>query len=244
MICGRPKEVAINVSPSVVDRAVAGLPTKKPQVILNYGRVSRTAWRLKAILDEEGHAITSRFIALRPTKPEVSVLYLWAILNSPVANAYAFCHSAKRDVLVGTMRRMPVPRWSSTHTAHIEQAAMRYCTLVRSPGQLFHATATPEGIRQALLEMDAAVLEAYHLPIRLERQLLDFFSGAERKGVGCPFHRYFPAGFKSIVPLHKYISSAYQRSTVDQVAGRIKPGESEHVLAALRSAAEAFGEES
>jgi hypothetical protein len=165
-------------------------------------------------------------------------------LNSPVANAYAFCHSGKRDILVGTMREMPVPRWSSTHMAHIEQAAMRYCRLATSPGQLFNATATPEGIKQALLEMDAAVLNAYGLSARLERQLLDFFRGAERKGVGCPFDGYYPPDFKSIVPLHKYISSAYRRSTVDQVAERMKPGESSHVLASLRSAAEAFGEDS
>ena len=243
-ICGSPKEVAINVSPSVVDRAVAGLPTNKPQVLLNYARVSREAWRLKAILDEKGHAITSRFIAVRPTRPEVTMWYLWAILNSPVANAYAFCHSGKRDILVGTMRKMPVPRWSSTRAAHIEQAAMRYCTLATSPGQLFDATATPEGIKQAILELDASVLRAYDLPVRLERQLLDFFRGAERKGVGCPFDGYYPPDFRSIVPLHKYISSAYRRSTIDQVAERMKPGESAHVLATLRSAAEAFEEES
>lgn len=242
-IYGLPKEVGINVSPAVIDRAVAGFPTNKPQVLLNYACVSREAWRLKATLDEMGHAITSRFIAVRPTKPEVTTLYLWAILNSPVANAFAFCHSGKRDILVGTMRKMPVPRWSSTHVAHIEQAAMRYRALATSPGQLFDATATPEGIRQALLKIDAAVLRAYDLPARLERQLLDFFSGVERKGVGCSFDGYFPADFKSIVPLHKYISSAYRASTIDQVAKRMKPGESAHVLASLRSAAEAFGED-
>ena len=244
-IYGLPKEVGINVSPSVVDRAVAGFPTNKPQVLLNYAPVSRDAWRLKATLDERGHAITSRFMAVRPRKPEVTTLYLWAVLNSPVANAFAFCHSSsKRDILVGTMRKMPVPRWSFTHAAHIEQAAMRYRALAASPGQLFHATATPEGIKQALLEMDAAVLKAYDLPARFERQLLDFFSGVERKGVGCPFDGYFPVDFRSIVPLHKYISSGYRRSTIDQVAARMKPGGSESVLESLRSAAEAFGEDS
>jgi len=121
---------------------------------------------------------------------------------------------------------------------------MRYCTLATSPGQLFDATATPEGIKQAILELDASVLRAYDLPVRLERQLLDFFRGAERKGVGCPFDGYYPPDFRSIVPLHKYISSAYRRSTIDQVAERMKPGESAHVLATLRSAAEAFEEES
>ncbi len=243
-IYGLPKEVGINTSPSVVDRAVAGLPTKEPRVLLNYARISREPWRLKAILDEKGHAITSRFIAIRPTKSEVTVLYLWAILNSPLANAYAFCHSGKRDNLVGTIRHMPVPRWSSSNVAHVEQAAMRYRTLTASPGQLFTPAATPEGIKQAILEMDAAVLKAYGLPARLERQLLDFFNGVERKGVGCTFGDYFPTDFESLVPLHKYISPTYRRSTIDQVAEHMRPGESAHVLASLRSAAEAFGEES
>lgn len=241
-IYGLPKEVGINTSPSVVDRAVAGLPTKEPRVLLNYAPISREPWRLKALFDEKGHAITSRFIAVRPTKSEVTVLYLWAILNSPLANAYAFCHSGKRDNLVGTIRHMPVPRWSSSNVAHVEQAAMRYRTLTALPGQLFNPAATPEGIKQALLEMDAAVLKAYCLPARLERQLLDFFNGVERKGVGCTFGDYFPADFESLVPLHKYISATYRRSTIDQVAERMKPGESAHVLASLRSATEAFGE--
>lgn len=237
-----PPNVGMNLTRSVLLHVRAGLPPKVPQVLLNYARISREAWRLKATLDERGYAITSRFIAVRPTKPEVTALYLWAILNSPLANAFASCHSDKRDILVGTMRKMPVPRWSSTHAAHVEQAAMRYRALAASPGQLFDCTATPERIKQTLLEMDAAVLTAYGLPAQLERQLLDFFSGVDRKGVGCPFDGYFPADFKSIVPLHKYISSAYRESTIDQVAERMKPGESTHVLASLRSAAEAFEE--
>lgn len=239
-----PPKVGMNLSRPVLLHVRAGMPPKKPQVLLNYACVSREAWRLKAFLDERGYALTSRFIAVRPTKPEVTALYLWAILNSPLANAFASCHLGKRDVLVGTMRKMPIPRWSATGAAHIEQAAMRYRALTASPGQLFNTAATPEGIKQALLEMDAAVLAAYDLPARIERQLLDFFGGVERKGVGCPFNGYFPSYFKSIVPLHKYISSAYRESTIDEVAKRMKPGESESVLQSLRSAAEAFGEES
>jgi hypothetical protein len=43
------------------------------------------------------------------------------------------------------------------------------------------------------------------------------------------------------VPLHKFISSGYRGSTVDQVATRIKPGESSAGKAALRAATAAFG---
>ncbi|HSW01079.1 MAG TPA: N-6 DNA methylase [Sedimentisphaerales bacterium] len=239
-----PPKVGMNLTRSVLLHVRAGMPPKMPQVLLNYARVSREPWRLKATLDETGYAITSRFIAVRPIQPETTALYLWAVLNSPLANAFASCHSGKRDILVGSMRRMPVPRWSSTHAGHIEQAAMRYRTLAASPGQLFDAAASSEGIKQALLEMDAAVLRAYDLPTRLERQLLDFFNGVERKGVGCTFTGYFPPDFESVMPLHKYISSAYRQSTIDEVAARLKPGKSEHVLASLRSAAKAFGEDS
>jgi len=236
-IYGRPLAAGINIDPSAVDRAVAGLPTGRPQVLVNYAPVSREAWRLKATLDEEGRALTSRFIAVRPRRQEVTALYLWAILNSPVANAFAHCHLGKRDNLVGTMRRMPVPAWSAASAAQIEQAAMRCRALATSTGPLYEAGATAEGIRRALLEMDAAVLQAYDLPPRLERQLLDLFAGVERKGVGCDFTGYYPPGFTSCLPLHLVLSDSFQRARADATAERFRPGESEYVAEVLASAA-------
>jgi hypothetical protein len=235
-IYGLPKAVGVNISPTVIDRPVAGLPTSKPHVLLNYAPVSREAWRLKAALDEAGRALTSRFIAVRPTRFDVTALALWAILNSPLANAFAYCHLGKRDVLVGTMRRMPVPEWSSAHAAMIEQTAMRYRALATSAGPLYEPAATPDGIRQALLEMDAAVLRAYDLPPRLERQLLDLFTGVERKGVGCTFTGYYPAGFTSCLPLHVILSDSFKRAAADITGDRFKPGQSAHVQAALAAA--------
>jgi len=207
-----PRVVGINLEVRAVQSYRAGRTFGKPQVLLNYAPVSRELWRLKATLDEKGLAITSRFIAVRPKKPEVGTLYLWAILNSPVPNAFAYCSLGKRDILVGTMRKMPVPRWSPAHRAHIEQAAIRYRAIARSTGPLYHAEATPEGIRRALLEMDAAVLQAYDLPPRLERQLLDLFEGVERKGVGCKFTGYYPPGSSSCLPLHLLLSERFQRA--------------------------------
>jgi hypothetical protein len=200
---------------------------------LNYVRVSREPWRLKAVIDMEGLAITTSFVAIRPRTAEVGVLFLWAIMNSPVANAFAFCRLGKRHNLVGTMLNMPVPQWSPTHAARIEQAAMRYRTLAGSPGSLFKEDATPSGIRQALLEMDAAVLSSYDLPPRLERQLLDFFDGIDRKGVGCPFSGYYPPGFTSWLPLHMVISEHFQRAGADATADRFRPGESDYVREVL-----------
>jgi hypothetical protein len=160
-------------------------------------------------------------------------------LNSPIANAFAQTHLGKRDNIVGTMRRMPVPRWSPDSAARIEQAALRYRAIAArtGPGPLYEPEATPEGIRQALLEMDAAVLQAYNLPPRLERQLLDFFEGVERKGVGCNFTGYYPPGFTSSLPLHYVISDSFKRAAADVTCERFKPGQSDYVRKVLAAAA-------
>lgn len=254
-IFGLPQPVGINLSPDVIDRIVAGGPTGRPQVLLNYGPVSRKPWKLKATLDNMGSALTNRFSAIRPRDGGPNALYLWALLNSPVANAFAYDMLGKRDILVGTMRKLPVPVRSPSHEVAIEQAAARYRELAiaraaatTGAAELFHqkkpSTApapTDADVRDALLTLDAAVLRAYALPVRLERQLLDLFNGVERKGVGCTFGDYYPANFKSLVPLHQYISAGYRGSTVDQVAARMKPDASSAATAALRAAAEAFG---
>ena len=235
-IFSTPKIAGINLESRAVLSYRAGRPFGKPQVLYNYARVSRDAWRLKAILDEQGLALTSRFVAVRPTRSDETAFYLWAILNSPVANAFAYTHLGKRDNLVGMMRKMPVPRWSQAHVANIEQAAMRYRTLTTATGPLYDGQATPEGIKRALLEMDAAVLRAYDIPPRLERRLLDLFTGVERKGVGCTFTGYYPPGFSSCLPLHLILSERFQRAAADATADRFKPGESAHVREVLTAA--------
>jgi hypothetical protein len=237
-----PKIVGINLADSVIDRVVAGAPTGKPQVLLNYATVAREPWKLKATLDERGLALTNRFLAIRPRPDGPSALFLWAILNSPVANAFVYDHLGKRDILVGTMRKMPVPARSRSHEAMIEQASLRYRQLASSAGPLFTPDSTPEYIKHALLEMDAAVLQAYDLPPRLERQLLDLFTGIERKGVGCEFRGYYPPGLNAYVPLHELISEEYARSTLGRFRAEHTPVESPDVLRALRTASEEVGE--
>jgi hypothetical protein len=241
-IFATPKRVGLNLDPDVVESWRAGAPTDRPQVLLNYARVSRKPWKLKATLDEEGLALTSRLSAVRPTANAVGVIYLWALLNSPVANAFAYCHLYKRDILVGTMRNMPVPEWSATQVAQIEQTAFRYRKLATS-FPLFDATATPEGVKQALLEMDAAVLRSYDLPPRLERKLLDLFNDVERKGVGCDFHGYYPPGYTSHLPLYVLISDQFQRAAADRVSRRFAASPSDYVSAVLARAATSFDSE-
>lgn len=250
------KPVGINMASSVIDRTVAGEPTGRPQVLLNYHPVARKPWRLKAVVDENGHAFMSSFSGIRPNAGGPSVMYLWAVMNSPVANAFAYSHLAKRNILVGTMRTMPVPPRSPTNDTAIEHAAARYRALAiakakakPAPEDLFNQSVPPTGpvpteaeVRAALLAMDAAVLRAYDLPPRLERQLLDLFTGVERKGVGCDFRGYYPPGFTSALPLHMLISERFDRAAADKTAERFKPGASAYVREVLGAASVGTGE--
>jgi hypothetical protein len=232
-IFGLPKVVGINLESRTVLSYRAGRPSERPQVLLNYGRVSREAWRLKAVLDEYGRAITSRFIAVRPRIPSTSVVYLWAILNSPLANAFAHTHTFKRDILVGSIRQMPVPYQSLAHSAAIVQAALRYRELVLAVGPLYEHTATPEGILRALMTMDAAVLRAYDLPPRLEHEVLSLFWNIERKGVGCDFRGYYPPDSRPFEPLHVFLSDEFQQSTAGEIVKRHRPLQTDAALAAV-----------
>ncbi len=235
-IFGLPRPVGINLDPKAVQVYRAGKSIGQPRVLVNYIRVGREAWRLKAVIDEEGRAVTSTFLAAKPSAPSITTLYLWAILNSPIANGFLHTHTQKRQNLTSLVRLIPVPHWSRSCAAHIEQAAMRYRTLATSTGPLYRPEATPEGIRRALMELDAAVLQAYDLPPRLERQLLDLFTGVPRKGGGCTFTGYYPAGFSSYLPLHLLLSERFQHAAADVTMDRFKPGQSAHVREALVAA--------
>ena len=76
-----------------------------------------------------------------------------------------------------------------------------------------------------------------------ERQLLDLFTGVERKGVGCDFRGYYPPGFTSYLPLHMVISEHFEHAAADTTADRFKPGESAYVRDVLSIAAAGTGEE-
>ena len=119
---GQPHEVWMNLDSSVVDREVTGgTGTGIPQILLNYARVSRGPWRLKAVFDRTGHAVTSGFITVRPRSRIWTLEYLWAILNSPVANAFAYTHSDKRHNLVGMIRGLPVPDVAEAEVHGVER---------------------------------------------------------------------------------------------------------------------------
>ena len=236
-----PSEVWLNHDPEVVQSWNAGAWTGAPQVIVNYARVSRGPWRLKAGLDKEGHAATSRFLTARPVSNDVPVEYLWAIFNAPTANAYVYCHTMKRDNQAGLLRTMPVPESSATDRKRIGALVDNYFIAVRAC--LSGGDASAGGARDALMRLDAEVLHLYDLPPRLERQLLDLFEGHQRSGVPFRFTSYFPTGLTANIPLHRLLSDDFARSTAGRLRRRHEPLHGGPIQAALDVAASSFTED-
>lgn len=238
-----PKRVWVDMSGGALRRAGAAVTLGTPQVLLNYAPVARKPWRLKAVIDREGLAISSRFLAFRPKPNGPTLPVLWAVLNSPVANAYGYCTSGKQQTLVSEWRQFPMPRLTPEQSAAIESAAAAYLEAVEADEAVFMKPQSQQRIKRALLRLDAEVLRIYNLPPRLERMLLDLFTGIERKGVGCDFRGYYPPGFTSFLPLHFIISEDFARAAADVTIDRFQPGESAYVRDVLVTATEAFAQE-
>jgi hypothetical protein len=227
----------VNLSPEAIATKRGGTVTETPQVLLDYARVSRGPWRMKALIDRKGHAVTSNFVTVRPRLASGPLEFLWALCNSPVANAYMYTHTMKRHNLVGELNKIPIPRGSLRDIETVAGLVNDYLAAVTC------CCPNLEICSGALLRVDAEVLRLYDLPPRIERQLLDLFAGYRREGVPFPFDRYYPEGFRPSIPLHIYLSAEYARSTAGELRRQWKPVKSAAVLAALGSAVDAFSEE-
>jgi len=237
-----PDRVWLNLDPSVVASPRMGTTVGKGQILWNYARVKRSPWRLKGLLDAEGHAVTSRFLVARPCDAAIPLELLWAFANSPVANAFAHTRSMKRDNLTGTMRQIPIPVGWKQGAGSIVLAVREYFSATSPDAEQLMSSNSPQQLCRLLLQVDAEVLKLYDLPPRLERQLLDYFRGWERQGVPFFFDRYYPDDYDPCFSLHEYLSDSFQRSNVQGVRDRYKPVHDESILAALRFAAAPYEE--
>ncbi len=238
-ITGVPSFGYMNLSQEVIRRPLCGISKDIPQIMLNRIRVSGdNPWRLKAWIDRRGYPCSHNFLVARPDDKTL-LEFFWALLNSPFVNAFVFCHSMREDNKVETIRSIPVPSLDKTSIKKINALVKTYFDLDADEIFLSPSDKSKEDI---LFSIDAEILRLYDLPPKLERQLLDFFAGHQRKGVDFKFHRYYPEGFDSWIPLHEYLSEEYQRSTPEFVNEWVKKNRSPEVIRALKAAVEAFEE--
>jgi N-6 DNA Methylase len=213
-----PRIKWLNLDEKVLGPKRHGATIGKKQILLNYARVSRGPWRLKTLLDHKGHPVTSRFLVFRPKQSAVGLRTLWAVCNSPLANAFAYSHSSTRDVLTGTMTELPVFSANAAVVDALEVAIEAYFKAVKGtkalakkskrpntisadqlslalPGEQSDGPTPEEELKYLHWRIDAEVLSLYDLPAAMERRILDLFTGVQRRGVPFTQTEYFPKGF-------------------------------------------------
>lgn len=235
---GLPHKYWMNLDREVIRRPAWGLQTGRAQILVNYAPVGKH-WRVKALIDRLGYPVTSRFLVFRPVNSEWSLNALWAVLNGPLANAYVFAHTTDRDIPAGVMRQVPIPEYQKTSMCSVEKLVDEYFSLMEAAESRYEAGIRDEA-KSVLLRIDAEVLRLYDLPPKMEKRVLDLFSGSQRKGVDFEFKGYYPAGFESAIPLHEYLSEEYQRSTIAFADEWVRKNRSSEMGQVFRNAVEAF----
>lgn len=204
-----PPAVYLNQNPKIILAKRSGTITGMPQILLNEAPRQRSSWCSVPLIDKIGHPVTTSFTTIRGG---CSQSVIWAVLSSPVANAFAYAHSSKWHILTGMWRLFPLPELDAETQKRIESAANSYLSAVHDFENGFSLRNDEdrqferEALRLLHWRMDAEVLKLYALPVEMERKLLAYFKGCKR--VGVPFHQdcYFPEYFNESVGLADYIA--------------------------------------
>lgn len=147
----------------------------KPKLMANAGRLSRGPWRIAATPDCSGLVGSQQWFAMWPRSDadDNELAAFAAVINGPVANAYLAVHSPAKGIRISVVNALPMP----ATLPDVAELVADYRRLLMDAALLSDSDAR---LRKLLVEIDARVLAAYDLPPRLERDLLDYFGGAER----------------------------------------------------------------
>ena len=212
----------LNVSPDKMRGNAFELPWTQPKVIVNARRRSIGHWKMTAAPDFDGLRCYQSFHGIW-LQEGVSLEAISAVLNGPLANAYVSAFEGQRDIRINTLKRIPIPSFLAKQTPVISGLVRLYR---KARVDWFRREVSDYEGQEACLTLmksiDAEVLRAYDLSPKLERILLDYFSGYNRKGP-VKFLEYYPNDFKPYVPWHLYISQEFQNASVEATLGRLKP---------------------
>lgn len=210
----------------------------RSKVILNAVTRSRGKWRIAAFADSEGLVCYQNLTGVWPHDARNSVLFA-AILNGPLANAYATDHEGKRHVTNDTIEAIPLPHIDDKLRRDVESLVATYVQAVSDADEAIMTPNRYGKADEALRRLDARVLRAYQLMPRQERLLLDYFNDDHihyGRQVPFKFTNYFPENMEMYLTLHEYLSPKRQRSTMGRLLTAPKPPKS--VRDALKSAAD------
>lgn len=171
-----PHPVWLDCRPESARGGAYKLPWEQTKLIINGVRLSRYSWPLGASLDTNGLVCSQQFIGAWPKEGvnDKDLFGLMAVLNSPIANAFATIFTSDQRYRLTTLRDIPLP----IHLPpEIAEMAATYIDRLAQTALTFEGEAA---LQRLLAEIDGAVLASYALPVRLERELLRFFEGARR----------------------------------------------------------------
>lgn len=194
----------------------------RPKVIAHAARLSRGPWRIAAFIDRQGLVCYQRFHGIWP-KANISLEVITSVLNSPVSNAFLYTHpeAGGRDNQIRAIKDIPFPDFTLAQTQTLVTLINQYqiyrSQWLQNPDQ---AEELEAACRQALAHIDAEVLSAYELPPRLEKQLLDTFSGYQRPGP-VRFMGYYPTDFRPAIPWRIFISQGFQHADARSTISRL-----------------------
>jgi hypothetical protein len=210
----------LNTEPEVMLYEAYKLPWERPKIIANAARLSEGHWTIAAVIDLQGLVATQNFHGIWPTV-ELPLELLVAILNGPVANAYVSTHRTSRHNQVRVIKQIPFPSFTVAQTQTIVSLVEQYRSYrAQWRAHPEQAEEFERACGDILRQIDAAVLGAYDLPPKLEKELLDFFAGYPRPGP-VRFDRYYPADFRPAIPWRLYISEAFRASSARRTLERL-----------------------
>ena len=194
------KPTYLNFSSQLMRTNAYTLPWGKPKLIVNARRRSRGPWRITAAQDDVGLVCYQNFHGVWPNA-DLPIEVLAAVLNGPLANAFASTRELNRDVYVETLRTIPIPEFDQAQQHVISSLVSQY----REARTMWLARQSDDGepndlCAQLLNSIDAEVLRAYDLPPKTERALLDWFGWPCASRAGC-VHRVLPFNLQAIYTL-------------------------------------------
>ena len=205
-----------------------GQPWAQPKLIVSAGRRGRGGWRISAFLDAKGLLFSQQFYGMWPVKPASldEWLTLCAVLNGPLASAYLATQAPEKGHRILAVERIPIPRNLPIGVAELVSEYISKATTA-------DLLQDEKAMKTTLERIDAAVLAAYNLPPRFERELLEFFRGSERPTVHNWAH-WFPEHFAPFIPLQEYLSDEYKTATRPWIQEVFTPLPPEDAAALLR----------
>jgi hypothetical protein len=192
---------------------------EKPKAIVNKSTHSRGPWRMAAFADTEGVALYQTYIGVWPTTPDYDEVVLAAVLNSPLANAFVAAREGKTDITLETLRELPIPRFTPLQRTSLRELVEQYQSQITS---LPMQSGTAVDPTRLLMEIDALILDGYHLPPRLENEVLQFFQG---QGKDRPtlhaFEDYLPPDCGVYFSLSAHLSPKFKNATLGNLLERL-----------------------